>query len=79
MYCAYCAVKLELHVRATEDKRTVDVTSNHLEIIPIQNENSGDDGPELLKRANRFGEPIGKCTFLCVFTAANQMLTSLFI
>ncbi|KAG2750240.1 insert subdomain of RNA polymerase alpha subunit [Suillus brevipes Sb2] len=57
--CQYCSIELRLDV-SCNDNRTMDVTSNHLEVIPptyIDGENPGD---ELTKRGDDFGQPVGK-------------------
>ncbi|KAH7105572.1 DNA-directed RNA polymerase [Auriculariales sp. MPI-PUGE-AT-0066] len=59
-YCAYCAVMLHLHIKATENDSTVNVTSNHLEVAPIPSDQNVEEGPELLRRVPNFGKPVGK-------------------
>lgn len=53
---------LELKV-ACHDDQTMEVTSNHLEVVPFPDEeNSHDPGEELSKRGEWFGHPVGKST-----------------
>ncbi|KAJ8587456.1 hypothetical protein M405DRAFT_821574 [Rhizopogon salebrosus TDB-379] len=55
--CQYCSIELRLDV-SCNDNRTMEVTSNHLEVIPYQDEVSS--GDELTKRGEDFGQPVGK-------------------
>ncbi|KAG1732220.1 DNA-directed RNA polymerase II, subunit 3 [Suillus paluster] len=58
--CRYCSIELRLDVLCN-DNRTMDVTSNHLEVIPINYSEGGDNpGEELTKRGEDFGQPVGK-------------------
>ncbi|KAF5370612.1 hypothetical protein D9758_001814 [Tetrapyrgos nigripes] len=57
--CAYCAIVLKLDVTCS-DPVTMDVTSNHLEILPIQDYDEHEGGEELTKRSQDFGLPVGK-------------------
>ncbi|KAH7927153.1 insert subdomain of RNA polymerase alpha subunit [Leucogyrophana mollusca] len=58
--CQYCSVELRLDV-SCHDNRTMEVTSNHLEVIPPMNgENDGLPGEEITKRGEDFGHPVGK-------------------
>ncbi|KAF8735882.1 hypothetical protein AX14_001330 [Amanita brunnescens Koide BX004] len=65
--CDFCSVKLILHV-ACHDHHTMDVTSNHLEVVPSDSRGGfgadsmeqPDNGEELTKRTEHFGHPIGK-------------------
>lgn len=60
--CAYCSIEYKLHVICT-DSKTLDVTSNHLEILTNRDQGEG-DGDELLKRGEHFGHPVGKSAYL---------------
>jgi hypothetical protein len=63
-YCKYCSIRLDLHVTCT-DNRTIDITSNHLDIVLQEvTEYDGTDGEELSKRAENFGYPVGKSELL---------------
>ncbi|KAF8658261.1 hypothetical protein AX16_002037 [Volvariella volvacea WC 439] len=65
--CSFCTVPLLLHV-ACHDSHTMDVTSNHLELTSPSTrsvwgdgEADGiDQGDELSKRGEFFGQPVGK-------------------
>ncbi|KAF9241545.1 DNA-directed RNA polymerase II, subunit 3 [Melanogaster broomeanus] len=57
--CNYCAIELKLDVACT-DNRTLDITSNHLEVIPSTSTGDLQDGEELTKRGQGFGFPVGK-------------------
>ncbi|KIM40123.1 hypothetical protein M413DRAFT_73620 [Hebeloma cylindrosporum] len=58
--CAFCSMMLVLNV-ACHDDNTMDITSNHLEVIPFPSEDDGaDPGEELSKRGETFGFPVGK-------------------
>ncbi|EMD37921.1 hypothetical protein CERSUDRAFT_50160 [Gelatoporia subvermispora B] len=64
--CEYCSVTLSLNVACGEDATTMDITSNHLEVIPGGGQggywDAGDaeGGEELSKRPKNFGHPVGK-------------------
>ncbi|KAI0743907.1 DNA-directed RNA polymerase [Daedaleopsis nitida] len=65
--CQYCAIELHLHASCGEAGRTMDITSNMLEVVPVNKngyESSGfevdDGGEELAKRPDNFGHPVGK-------------------
>ncbi|KDQ53495.1 hypothetical protein JAAARDRAFT_426464 [Jaapia argillacea MUCL 33604] len=64
--CKYCSIDLVLHVACHEGK-TMDITSNHLDVIapnmfdtPDDQGEVGDYGEELTKRVENFGHPVGK-------------------
>ena len=62
--CAFCSMMLVLNV-ACHDDNTMDVTSDHLEVIPYQQADDEsllpeDPGEELSKRTEFFGHPVGK-------------------
>jgi len=49
---------------ACHDDNTMEVTSNHLEVIPFPSEDdSSDPGEELSKRGESFGFPVGKSMY----------------
>jgi DNA-directed RNA polymerase II subunit RPB3 len=52
---------LNLHVSCNDDN-TMNVTSNHLDIMPFpeDQEQQTDPGEELSKRGEYFGHPVGK-------------------
>ncbi|KAF9012332.1 DNA-directed RNA polymerase [Cyathus striatus] len=59
--CSFCSILLMLNI-SCQDDNTMDVTSNHLEVIPFP-ENATDEpdlGEELSKRGEFFGHPVGK-------------------
>ncbi|EJD53687.1 insert subdomain of RNA polymerase alpha subunit [Auricularia subglabra TFB-10046 SS5] len=63
--CSSCAVQLELKVSCNTDNRTLDVTSNHLEVVPMDSYDNFDmggpaTGEELSRRVENFGHPVGK-------------------
>ncbi|KAH7909326.1 DNA-directed RNA polymerase II, subunit 3 [Hygrophoropsis aurantiaca] len=58
--CQYCSIELRLDV-SCHDNKTMEVTSNHLEVIPpTMGEHDGLPGEELTKRGEDFGYPVGK-------------------
>lgn len=57
--CQYCSIELRLDV-SCNDNRTMDVTSNHLEVIPPTYTDGETPGDELTKRGEDFGQPVGK-------------------
>ncbi|KAJ7647317.1 DNA-directed RNA polymerase II, subunit 3, partial [Roridomyces roridus] len=60
--CKYCAIQLRLDV-ACHSNTTMDITSNHLEVIDggdFDDNGEGDAGDEPTKRGEYFGHPIGK-------------------
>ncbi|EIN11814.1 hypothetical protein PUNSTDRAFT_61925 [Punctularia strigosozonata HHB-11173 SS5] len=58
--CSYCSIVLQLHVSCTEDDTTLNVTSDHLDVVPASDDDQGDPGEELTKRVENFGSPVGK-------------------
>ncbi|KAJ3528338.1 hypothetical protein NM688_g8012 [Phlebia brevispora] len=61
-FCKYCSVILTLNVSCSEAETTVNITSDHLEVVtdPREYEESDTDGEELTKRVEYFGWPVGK-------------------
>ncbi|EKM80969.1 hypothetical protein AGABI1DRAFT_112673 [Agaricus bisporus var. burnettii JB137-S8] len=59
--CPFCSIMLNLHVSCNDDN-TMNVTSNHLDIMPFpeDQEQQTDPGEELSKRGEYFGHPVGK-------------------
>ncbi|EAU91402.2 DNA-directed RNA polymerase II polypeptide [Coprinopsis cinerea okayama7 len=59
--CSYCAVQLRLDV-ACNDDTTMEVTSNHLEVVPLDDymQEEIQHGEEKAKRTQWFGHPVGK-------------------
>ncbi|KAL4078443.1 DNA-directed RNA polymerase [Scleroderma yunnanense] len=61
--CKYCAIELRLDV-ACNDNRTMEVTSNHLEVVEFTPDpgstDSVQEGDEIAKRGEGFGNPVGK-------------------
>ncbi|KIJ61314.1 hypothetical protein HYDPIDRAFT_116070 [Hydnomerulius pinastri MD-312] len=61
--CKYCAIELRLDV-VCNDNRTMEVTSNHLEVVEFTQDVSVDqilqEGEEITKRGESFGFPVGK-------------------
>ncbi|TFK75421.1 hypothetical protein BDN72DRAFT_787446 [Pluteus cervinus] len=64
--CPFCSVRLNLNV-SCHDSHTLDITSEHLELIPPNDRGQWDgeqeentDGDELTKRPANFGQPVGK-------------------
>lgn len=66
--CDNCSIMLLLNV-ACHDNHTMDITSNHLDIVPPgthgtwgspDDAQDHDAGEELSKRGERFGQPVGK-------------------
>nr|GAT56367.1 serine/threonine protein kinase [Mycena chlorophos] len=60
--CQYCSIQLKLDV-ACHSNNTMDVTSNHLEVVPYAefgDEQQGEAGDEPSKRGEYFGHPVGK-------------------
>ncbi|KAF8135465.1 DNA-directed RNA polymerase II, subunit 3 [Boletus edulis] len=61
--CKYCAIELRLDVMCN-DNRTMEVTSNHLEVVEFTSSAGPQDiitdGEELTKRGEAFGYPVGK-------------------
>ncbi|OCH85800.1 hypothetical protein OBBRIDRAFT_784299 [Obba rivulosa] len=65
--CEYCSVTLTLNVACGEDATTMDITSNHLEVLSTGAQSQygwgaedADGGEELSKRPPNFGHPVGK-------------------
>lgn len=62
--CSNCAVQLELKVSCNAEGRTMDVTSSHLEVVPMDSFTDFDfppaSGEELSRRVENFGQPVGK-------------------
>ncbi|KAF8885421.1 DNA-directed RNA polymerase [Mucidula mucida] len=58
-FCDYCSIRLELDVRCDEAV-TMDITSNHLEVVAHQEDSMLESGDELSKRSHDFGHPVGK-------------------
>ena len=71
--CSFCSVKLELHVSCSDDT-TLEVTSNHLDVVPYIDDDAVDTGDEIAKRTATFGHPVGKgeSSSLIYFTAATS-------
>ncbi|EIM82696.1 insert subdomain of RNA polymerase alpha subunit [Stereum hirsutum FP-91666 SS1] len=59
--CSACSVKLHLNV-ACHDNRTMDITSNHLDVVPHDYTDYAADEQqeEFHKRIDTFGHPVGK-------------------
>jgi len=61
--CGFCSITLVLNV-ACHDDNTMNITSDHLEVIPYQAAEDDlqqeDPGEELSKRGEFFGHPVGK-------------------
>ncbi|KAH7888740.1 DNA-directed RNA polymerase II, subunit 3 [Phlebopus sp. FC_14] len=61
--CRFCAIELRLDV-ACHDNRTMEVTSNHLEVVEFTADggphNLITEGEEVSKRGENFGHPVGK-------------------
>ncbi|RDX50044.1 RBP11-like subunits of RNA polymerase [Lentinus brumalis] len=64
--CQYCAIELHLNIACHEAGRTMDVTSNMLDVVPTSKPGAygsfeqDDGGEELAKRVENFGHPVGK-------------------
>lgn len=53
-------MSLFLHVLCSDDN-TMDVTSNHLEVVPFPTvDQLSEPGEEMTKRVDTFGHPVGK-------------------
>jgi len=65
-YCPNCAMMLELNTICTEEGRTLEVTSDMLEVKSAEQffdktaESSWDPGDELTRRSENFGHPVGQ-------------------
>ncbi|PPQ98640.1 hypothetical protein CVT24_003973 [Panaeolus cyanescens] len=58
--CSFCSIMLVLNV-ACHDDTTMDVTSDHLDVVPLNAEGPlPDSGDEIQKRTEHFGHPVGK-------------------
>ncbi|KAJ7170537.1 DNA-directed RNA polymerase II, subunit 3 [Mycena crocata] len=62
--CRYCSMQLQLDV-ACHNNTTMDITSNHLEVVGYQggeyeDVSEGEAGDEPAKRGEYFGHPVGK-------------------
>ncbi|EGN99713.1 hypothetical protein SERLA73DRAFT_88301 [Serpula lacrymans var. lacrymans S7.3] len=58
--CQYCSIELRLDV-ACHENRTMEVTSNHLDVVDSHTyADEGEAGEELTKRGENFGHPVGK-------------------
>jgi DNA-directed RNA polymerase II subunit RPB3 len=68
--CQYCSIELRLDV-SCNDNRTMEVTSNHLEVIPPFSQDQGSPGDELTKRGEDFGQPVGKSMTLLLIDSSS--------
>jgi len=60
--CQNCSIELVLNVACNEN-RTMDVTSNHMEVVARGGygwREEVDDGEEIARRSENFGHPVGK-------------------
>ncbi|KAJ3516841.1 hypothetical protein NLJ89_g879 [Agrocybe chaxingu] len=60
--CSYCSLMLVLNV-ACHDDNTMDVTSDHLDLVPFPTDpeqQNPEPGEELTQRGELFGQPVGK-------------------
>jgi len=60
--CQNCSIELVLNVACSEN-RTMDVTSNHLDVVARGGygwREEVDDGEEIVRRSETFGHPVGK-------------------
>ncbi|KAJ3517300.1 hypothetical protein NMY22_g13994 [Coprinellus aureogranulatus] len=74
--CEFCAVMLELNVKCDDDN-TMEVTSQHLEVVPVTVDEANDvndTGDEIAKRSSDFGWPAGRST-ACVSSVLQVTLT----
>ena len=63
--CQNCSIELVLNV-ACNESRTMDVTSNHLDVVARGGfgwREEVDDGEEIARRSETFGHPVGKSEF----------------
>lgn len=75
---------------ACHDHHTMDITSNHLDIVPpgthgtwgsVDDPQDHDAGEELSKRGERFGQPVGKgmpnpsSSTYCLYLIHDQKMT----
>ena len=68
--CQNCSIELGLNVACNEN-RTMDITSNHLEVVPRGGHGwreDVDDGEEIARRSENFGHPVGKSASFQTFT-----------
>ena len=59
--CSLCSIMLILDVACHGDT-TMDITSEHLEVVPYPDDNVIDNTDEISKRSETFGHPVGKRT-----------------
>jgi DNA-directed RNA polymerase II subunit RPB3 len=62
--CQNCSIELVLNVACNEN-RTMDITSNHLDVVARGGygwREEVDDGEEIARRSENFGHPVGKST-----------------
>ena len=67
--CQNCSIELVLNV-ACNESRTMDVTSNHLDVVARGGfgwREEVDDGEEIARRSETFGHPVGKSAFPTFF------------
>jgi DNA-directed RNA polymerase II subunit RPB3 len=60
--CQNCSIELILNV-ACNESRTMDITSNHLDVVARGGfgwREEVDDGEEIARRSENFGHPVGK-------------------
>ncbi|KAH8827981.1 insert subdomain of RNA polymerase alpha subunit [Flagelloscypha sp. PMI_526] len=61
--CNFCTVVLRLQVKCNQ-LTTLEITSNHLEVVPVEqmfkSNNAMEDGDELSRRHEKFGWPVSK-------------------
>lgn len=78
--CKYCAIELRLDVVCNEN-RTMEVTSHHLEVVEFMvdtasRDNTIQEGDEVAKRGEGFGNPVGKGTHpSCAFWPVSMVLS----
>ena len=63
--CQNCSIELVLNV-ACNESRTMDVNSNHLDVVVRGGfgwREEVDDGEEIARRSENFGHPVGKSAF----------------
>jgi DNA-directed RNA polymerase II subunit RPB3 len=64
--CQNCSIELVLNV-ACNESRTMDITSNHLDVVARGGygwREEVDDGEEIARRSENFGHPVGKSASL---------------
>jgi DNA-directed RNA polymerase II subunit RPB3 len=67
--CQNCSIELVLNV-ACNESRTMDITSNHLDVVVRGGfgwREEVDDGEEIARRSENFGHPVGKSAFPYLF------------